>query len=59
MLSALIQENYTHSANNAIMTDGTDRDPTLAPAEFYAGWYYGLSGDDKRDKVVECYEKNP
>ena len=34
------------------------RDP-LAPAEFSAGWYYGLSGHDKRDKVLECYEKNP
>ena len=31
----------------------------LAPAEFSAGWYYGLSGHDKRDKVLECYEKNP
>ena len=26
------------------------------PAEFFAGWYYGLSGHDKRDKIIDCYE---
>ena len=33
-------------------------DDKYAPADFYAGWYYGLSGHDKRDKIHECYEPN-
>ena len=32
-----------------------ERQP-LAPAEFTAGWYYGLSGHDKKDKILQCYE---
>ena len=33
-------------------------DDKYAPADFYAGWYYGLSGHDKRDKIHDCYEPN-
>ena len=36
------------------MTDHPDRQ-AYAPAEFIAGWYYGLSGHDKRAKVHECF----
>ena len=32
-----------------------ERQP-LAPAEFTAGWYYGLSGHDKKDKIIHCFE---
>merc|ERR1712051_124394 len=31
--------------DNAVMTDGSDRDP-YAPAQFTAGWYYGIAEDD-------------
>ena len=33
-------------------------DEKYDPADFYAGWYYGLSGHDKRDKIHDCYEPN-
>ena len=51
MLSALLQENYT----NAVMIDGSDRDP-YAPAQFTAGWYYGIAEKDKRDEILKCYK---
>ena len=35
----------------------SDRDP-YAPAQFTAGWYYGIAGKDKRDKIVECFKPN-
>ena len=35
----------------------SDRDQ-YAPAQFTAGWYYGISGKDKRDEIVECYKPN-
>jgi hypothetical protein len=28
-----------------------DRDP-FAPAKFTAGWYYGISGDDRRHEII-------
>jgi len=34
-----------------------DRDAT-APAQFVAGWYYGVIGDDKRDYIIDCYQMN-
>ena len=37
---------------------GSESDDKYAPADFYAGWYYGLSGHDKRDKIHDCYEPN-
>ena len=50
MISELIQANLTQ-------TTGTVRDP-LAPAQFSAGWLYGLSGWDKRDTILSCYKPN-
>ena len=29
-----------------------------APAEFFSGWYQGISGHDKQDKIHDCYEPN-
>ena len=48
MLSELIQANLTQ-------TTDASRDP-LAPAQFSAGWLYGLSGWDKRDTILSCYK---
>ena len=42
MLSALLLANYK-------------RDP-YAPAQFMAGWYYGISEQDKRDQLFDCYK---
>lgn len=28
----------------------------LAPAEFIAGWYYGVEGEDKRPYILSCYK---
>ena len=28
----------------------------MAPAQFTAGWLYGLSGQDKRDTILSCYK---
>ena len=28
------------------------------PAEYFSGWYYGISGHDKQDKIHDCYEPN-
>ena len=33
----------------------SDRDPT-APAQWIAGWYYGVEGEDKRDYILGCYK---
>ena len=41
MLSALLQT--------------TGRDPQ-APAQFTAGWYYGIAQEDKRDDLMQCYQ---
>ena len=59
MLSALVQSNYAQ-VDATTATDffaGSDRD-SYAPAQFTAGWYYGISGKDKRDKIVECFKPN-
>ena len=37
------------------MFDGSDRDP-YAPAQFMAGWYYGIAEKDKRDELLKCYK---
>ena len=36
---------------------GSQRDNT-APAQFSAGWYYGLSTEDKRDQILECFKES-
>ena len=41
--------------DNTVMTDGSDRDP-YAPAQFMAGWYYGIAQEDKRDNLLKCYK---
>ena len=48
MLSELIQANL-------IQTTGEARH-LLAPAQFSAGWLYGLSGLEERDTILDCYE---
>ena len=57
MLSSLLQSNqaqvYATAASNFFA--GSDRDP-YAPAQFTAGWYYGISGKDKREKIIECFK---
>ena len=42
--------------NNILLQFVDEERKPLAPAEFTAGWYYGLSGHDKRDKILNCYE---
>ena len=29
-----------------------------APAQFVAGWLYGVDGWDKRDYIIGCYQSN-
>lgn len=42
----------------SIEESATDRD-AFAPAQFVAGWYYGVVGEDKRDYIVrDCYQQN-
>jgi hypothetical protein len=36
---------------------GSLRDNT-APAQFSAGWYYGVSTEDKRDQILECFTES-
>ena len=52
MLSALLQENF-----NAVMRVGSDRDPT-APAQYMAGWFYGVSTEDDRDEIMKCFKQS-
>ena len=49
MLSEFLQANLRQVAPIAasVMTDGSDRDPT-APAQYMAGWFYGVSLEDER-----------
>ena len=37
--------------------EGTQRDD-MAPAQFVAGWYYGVSTEDKRDDILKCFTKS-
>ena len=37
--------------------EGSQRDST-APAQFTAGWYYGVSTEDKRDQILECFAES-
>ena len=37
--------------------EGTKRDD-MAPAQFVAGWYYGVSTEDKRDDILKCFTKS-
>ena len=30
----------------------------MAPAKFAAGWYYGITGDDKRRDLRQCFSIN-
>ena len=30
----------------------------MAPAQFAAGWFDGISHEDKRDDLYKCYSKN-
>ena len=30
----------------------------MAPAQFAAGWLYGVTSEDNRDEVLKCYAKN-
>ena len=48
-------ETYKIMLDNLLLLVNEERQP-LAPAEFTAGWYYGLSGHDKEDKILQCYE---
>jgi hypothetical protein len=36
-------------------TSTEDRDEA-APAQFIAGWFYGIEGEDKRDYILGCYK---
>ena len=47
MLSALLQSNYQDTP--------VTRDP-YAPAQFTAGWYYGIAQKDKRDDILDCFK---
>ena len=42
--------------SQSVMSD-TTRDPT-APAQWIAGWYYGVDSKDKRDDILKCYKAN-
>jgi hypothetical protein len=33
-----------------------DFEDKYVPAQFFAGWYYGFTTHDKRDKILDCYE---
>ena len=35
----------------------TTRDPN-APAQYMAGWYYGVSIDEDYTKIFECFKNN-
>ena len=49
MLSQLIQ--------TSLQTTNTVRDP-YAPAQFSAGWLYGLTYEDRRDEIVNCFKSD-
>ena len=36
---------------------GSQRDNT-APAQFTAGWYYGISNEDERNQILECFTES-
>ena len=35
----------------------TTRDPT-APAQYMAGWFYGVSQEDDRDEIMQCFKQS-
>ena len=50
-----------------ILVDAVEQNPptlitstrdNTAPAQFTAGWYYGVSTEDKRDEILECFVQN-
>ena len=45
---------YLHDVPNYALKD--DFKDKYTPAQFFAGWYYGLTTHDKRDKILDCYE---
>ena len=57
-----VEENFARDpyeekyANDLQVEDQTDsnRNP-FAPAAWISGWYYGLSGHDKEEKLYECF----
>ena len=40
------------------LTPSKDSDEDLAPAQFVAGWLYGITNDDKRDYIMSCYKSD-
>ena len=30
----------------------------MAPAQFAAGWYYGIAKEDKRDELLKCFQSD-
>ena len=30
----------------------------MAPAKFAAGWYYGITGEDERRTIKNCFQNN-
>ena len=50
-----------------ILVDAVEQNPptletstrdNTAPAQFTAGWYYGVSTEDKRDEILECFAQS-
>ena len=40
----------------SFMSD-TTRDPT-APAQYIAGWFYGIAQEDDRDELLKCFKQS-
>ena len=50
-----------------ILVDAVEQNPptletstrdNTAPAQFTAGWFYGVSTEDKRDEILECFAQS-
>ena len=58
MFAGMINQIFLDNAPEPTPELLTNRDDQ-APAQFIAGWYYGLTTHDKREKVLDCFEQNP
>ena len=47
-------DNAPQSETSRSFMSDTTRD-TTAPAQFAAGWYYGVTSIDKRDDILDCF----